>query len=316
MATNPFDQGARYLFKRDPPGCFHWLTPGLEGLLAFRDWLDTRTVPFPGEPDRICDTAGVFDPVGGEGPSWAIVVEFQARSEAQMLDRVLEYLVRLWRQPHPSGSEQGRRQVAAAVVNLTGPAQPDKLDMPLPGGTSGRLHFGMVQRNLRDEEAASTLQGIATGTLTHWLLPWIPLMRGGAEPAIIDRWKQLASAVPDSQARADYGGLALVFAELAGCWEVWKKALEGWNVLVSKQVLEWQAQARAEAQAETKRDDLIRALQVRFQSPLPADLTATLSEEKDLETLSRWFDLALTAASLEAFQAAVSPNGVADIGRG
>jgi hypothetical protein len=227
MMENPFDKGARYLAKRNPPRFFQWLILGLEGVLTFQDWVDTRTVPFPGEPDRTCDTVGGLVPVSGESPWWAIVVEFAARSEVGMLDRLLEYLVRLWRQPHPAAEGQERRQVAAAVVNLTGQAQPHTLDMPLPGGTEAKLHFQIVQRTLRDEDAAATLQGIAAGAVTPWILPWIPLMRGGADPGIIETWKQLASAEPDDRARADYGGLVLIFAELGGCWPIWKQALEG-----------------------------------------------------------------------------------------
>jgi hypothetical protein len=32
--------------------------------LAYREWLDTRTIPFPGERDRTCDTVARLDRAG------------------------------------------------------------------------------------------------------------------------------------------------------------------------------------------------------------------------------------------------------------
>src|SRR5262249_22124169 len=104
-----------------------------------------------------------------------------------------------------------------------------------------RTCLGVGERNLRDEDAAATLAGIAVGHIARCLLPFIPLMRGGAEPGIIAEWKTLAQAEPDPRRRSDYGGLALVFAGLTDCRPLWKRALQGWNVEQSQQVLEWQA---------------------------------------------------------------------------
>jgi len=50
---------------------------------------------------------------------------------------------------------------------------------------------------------------IASGAAPACLLPFIPLMQGRADPAIIQQWLQLASAEPDARRRGDYGGLAL-----------------------------------------------------------------------------------------------------------
>jgi hypothetical protein len=55
--TNPYDKSARYTAKMDPPGFLRWLLPRMmQGGYAFQRWLDTRRLPFPGEPDRTCDT--------------------------------------------------------------------------------------------------------------------------------------------------------------------------------------------------------------------------------------------------------------------
>ena len=52
MTPNPFDQASRYTAKLDPPAFLRWLVPGLADTVVFRGWLDTRTLPFPGEPGQ------------------------------------------------------------------------------------------------------------------------------------------------------------------------------------------------------------------------------------------------------------------------
>ncbi len=124
---NDFDQAARYTAKLDPSGFLRWLAPGMDPQLVFREWIDTRTLPFPGEPDRTCDTvAALAGPLG----RCAFVTEFQSHPHRWMLARLLEYLARLnlelteSRRPH---------QVLAGLVNLTGRVQPFLLLMSLLG---------------------------------------------------------------------------------------------------------------------------------------------------------------------------------------
>src|SRR5262249_17534195 len=131
--------------------------------------------------------------------------------------------------------------------------------------------------------------------------PLIPLMRGGGEIGTIEEWKRCAAAEPEGPRRSDYAGLALVFAELAGVGGVRRAALEGWNVLQSQQVQEWQNMAREPPTPQV----LLRLLQLRFPVPLPQDLQTAIQETTDLHTLSRWFDVAATAPSLDAFRAAI-----------
>jgi hypothetical protein len=128
---------------------------------------------------------------------------------------------------------------------------------------------------------------------------------GGAEASIIERWKQLAQADPDARRRADYAGLALVFAELTDCRPLWKQALQGWNVEKSLQVLEWQAEAEkrglARGQSQAKVAALLHVLTKRFRA-VPADVERSIRETSDLEQLNRWLDAALDAATLSAFR--------------
>ena len=93
---NVFDQAARFALRPDPMGFLRWLVPGLDPALRFAEWLDTRTLPLPGEPDRTCDTVAALVR-DGEPTVWALVTEFQAEPDPEMLDRLLEYLARLRR---------------------------------------------------------------------------------------------------------------------------------------------------------------------------------------------------------------------------
>jgi hypothetical protein len=93
-----------------------------------------------------------------------------------------------------------------------------------------------------------------------------------------------------------------MFAELPGVWMEWKQALEGWNVRVSQQVLEWQA----EAVVKTRQTDLLRVLEALYGSKAPADVASTVQASADPEQLSRWFDAALKLKSYDEFRAAIA----------
>jgi hypothetical protein len=304
MAVNVYDQAARYVIKLDPPRFLAWLFGLLKVVLVFRGWLDTRTLPFPGEPDRTCDTvAALQDPDRPDEPI-ALVVESQAEPDADMLERMLEYVARFRREYRHGPERRGKYRVVGAVLNLTGPVQENVLRMALAGGTEVELRLAIIQRTLREEDAAATVAAIAAGQLARCVLPWVPLMRGAGEPGIIEEWKRCATTEPEARRRSDYAGLALVFAELSGVSLEWNRALEGWNMLESKQVLEWQMLARV----DTQRRALLRLLELRFPVPLPPDLLSTIRTASDLGQLSHWFDAAATSPSLDAFRVAVQ-NG-------
>jgi hypothetical protein len=112
----------------------------------------------------------------------------------------------------------------------------------------------------------------------------------------------------DKHSRPDVVALALGFAELAGTAAVWRKALKAWNMKESPQVLEWQAEARAEARLEKGAEDVRQAIRLRFGMPMPADLQDQLATLKNEADLKRWFDAAVTATSFDTFRVAVQ-NG-------
>jgi hypothetical protein len=236
----------------------------------------------------------------------ALVIEVQSEPEGDMLERLAEYVIRLRREVPAGPRPRDKYEVAGALLNLTGPPQPAAWDMAPAGLGGAGLNFRVVLRTLREESAGDTLAGMAQGQVVPCLLPWIPLMTSGGEAGIIEEWKRLAGLEPDGRLRANYAGLALVFAELADCRNDWKRALEGWNVRQSQQVLEWQAEARAEARVETARAKLLRLLQLRFGSELTPDFIAQMEAQTDLAVLDRWFDQAYAAPTLNDFRAALT----------
>gem|GEM_PF-767319 len=310
MTPNPFHQAARYVARLDPPGFLRWLVPRLSTELSFHSWLDTRSIPSPGAPERPCDTVAAMTDSSGGPMWWAMPIAFQARPDAELFGRMLEYLGRLWLEVRPPGMSRGHFATIAAVINLTGAGQTSR-DMVL-GSTRFRTCLTAAERNLREEDAAEMLRQIADGYLTLSLLPLIPLMLGGAETAIIERWKELAQQEPDPPRRADYAALALVFAELSDCRPIWKQSLEGWNVEQSVQVLEWQAEAEKRGLARGKGDALLRVLHTRFSPGVAADVERAVRETSDPEQLDQWLDVAVTASTLAVFRRRVglaSPDG-------
>jgi hypothetical protein len=166
------------------------------------------------------------------------------------------------------------------VVNLTGRGNASR-DMAWPAaGLVTRL--GVRERNLAAEDAKATLDGILAGAIPAVVLPLIPLMRGGGEVGIINEWLTRAAAEPDSRRRADYGGLAIVFAEAGERRETWAKALEGWNVTESMQVKEWQAQALQHGLEKGKLVGRIQAYQEILYQPVSSREALRLQSRDEL----------------------------------
>lgn len=296
MSINRFDQASRYAAKLDAVGFLSWLLSESAEDLRFRMWLDTRTLPFPGDPERTCDTVAWL---GDADPAieWAVPVEFCLQPIADLFGRLLVYLGQVWLERRPTDAGGERFSVAAVAVNLTGRGHTSR-DMSLHE-TGARTMLQVLERNLCDEIAADLLDTIADGSASRCLLPWIPLMHGGENADMIQRWKELAGSESDSRLRADYGGLALVFAEGAGRLGVWKAALKEWNVIESQQVLEWMQMGEAKGRAEGEAKALLRVLAKRFPPGATAEMATAIGAMQDLHKLDQWLDAALVVDSLE-----------------
>ncbi len=302
---NHFDQASRYAAKLDAPGFITWLLRHRLNQVTFEGWIDARRLPFPGNPDRTGDTVARLREPAEPERWWAVPIEFQSEPDSEMFGRLLIYEGMIWLELRPSDERGARYAVVSAVVNLAGRGQSGG-DMALAGGRTCLLP---IERNLCDEDAATILAEIAAGTTARCLLPWIPLMQGGGEASIMERWKELALAEPDEKRRGEYAGLALVFADAADCKPAWKEALKGWNMKQSPQVLEWMAEGRNEGRIEGKRQAILRLLGRRLSASAPTELTARIQATTNEETLDHWLDAVGTANSLEEFQRIVEQNG-------
>jgi hypothetical protein len=301
------DQTARMALKIDPAESLRWLVPELDPDLAFTRWLDTETIAFPGEPGRRCDTVAELVSHAGRSPPWALVLEVEARLRATISARLLEYVSRLLRKVRHGPHHRDKYQVAAILILLTGQKDDLTLEMRLPGTNLG-LSWQVRVVSLAAQQATATLERIARGELGRSILPWVPLMAGAGDPAVVTEWARLAREEPDAERRTLYAVLALVFAERAGWLPAWKPSLEAMNVWESQVIKEWKNAGRTEGlregQLEMRRTDLLRVMRIRYKTEIPADLAQTIQQTTDLDLLSRWFDAALEAPSLEAFRSA------------
>lgn len=297
MPENPFDKAARFAASQlDAPAFLAWVLGVPAERLGFAGWLDTRGVPFPHAPDRTGDTVARLDPPDG-GIPWAVAIEFQIDPDALMFGRLLGYLADLWMRVKPDSERGSRFEVGAAVLNLTGAGAATR-EMRLPG-THIVTHLGVEERNLARERADDTVGRIEAGTLGRCVLPWLPLMAGGEQETIIERWKRLAEQEPSARRRSEYAGLTLVFAEAAGCRPQWELRLKGWNVRESQVVNGWKAEARVEERAEV----VLVVLGEKF-GTVPEDLAGAIRATADLDKLRQWVGVAVRADTLAAFRAA------------
>src|SRR5205085_8659363 len=140
--------------KQDPPGFFRWLFRGGDPALAFDGWLDARRLALPAEGDLTCDTVAGFRHPDHPGLLFVLILELQAEGRGDVLERLLDYVVRLRREPPPEAARDLPLPVGAAVVNLTGAPRRRSLEVALPGVPECDWRFQVLQRNLREEDSA------------------------------------------------------------------------------------------------------------------------------------------------------------------
>lgn len=301
MPQNVYDKASRFAARIDPPGFFGWLLGLRADAFTFRGWLDTRGVPFPGDPDRTGDTVARLDNPTEHGLPWAVAVEFQSRPDPEMFGRLMGYLSGLWAGVRPDDERGSRFHVAAAVVNLTGTGLTSR-EMTWPAaGLVTQLR--VVERNLEREVAEDLLAAIESGGYSRCMLPWVPLLAGGDDPDLVDRWKALAAAEPDPRRRANYAVIARIFAEKAGRLDLWQAKLEGWAVEESSVVNEFIAlgESRGEARGRvlSLRASVLRIGTKRFgRGPTDAQRVA-IEAINDPDRLNRLEERALDVNSWE-----------------
>lgn len=295
-----FDQAARFAARADPETILRRLLTGRGVSLRLRDWLDTRTLPLPGGPDRTADlVAALDDPVAPE-KSWLMVLELQAQVDPDKLDVTLEEVAVLRSRARLGEDRKGKYKVVAGLVYLQGRCPEDMLDMTLPD-SAGTRHAPLVW-NVVEDHAVQTLEAVAAGQLSWGMLFWLPLMAGGGEEAVIARWKEVVAAtVSDRRVCGNLGSIALVFAELAGCAPAWERSLEDWEMTESQIVNRWISQGETKGKLETRRQDLLGLLEGRFPGVVPEEVVRLIQQQECMELLWDWFKAAVQASTFEDF---------------
>lgn len=260
-------------------------------------------MPRPRGRDRICDNVAACDPVGN-GPRQTYVIEFQTRNDPQIDTRLLEYVVLVLCDLR---TREPNAEVLGAVVNLTGSQQTIQIHFATPNRPDAGLAFSGPCRALRDEDAGGTLAAIEAGETTRAVLGFVPLMRGGGESITIERWLVLAGADPDARMRADHGALARAFAQLTPGSGEWERALEDWDMELSP----WLEEMARLQVVQNQRRNLLRVLEVRFDTPLPSAVVDAVNATEDLSELTQWFEEALVRPTLAAWLRATQPQAAA-----
>ena len=297
MPGNVFDKAARYAARLDPPGFLGWALGVPADAVGFQGWLDTRGVAFPGDPDRTGDTVARLDDPAAHQTPWSVAAEFQTVPDPLRFGRLMVYLGQLWLAVKPDPERGSRFHPGAVVLNLTGAGLASRrMEWPAAGLAT---HLWVVERNLARENADELVAAVETGVLARALLPWVPLMAGGGDAGVIERWKKAAEGETQSRRRSEFGGLAVALSSAAKRYAVWKNALEGWNMYESEAVNEWLDEGRVDGHATS----LLDVLETRFGTP-PPDLIRVIREVPLAFTLRRWLTQAVTAPTLDDFRRA------------
>jgi hypothetical protein len=301
-----FDQTARQACKLDGPPFFAWLLRQCDPppALVFERWDDTRRLALPGDADRTDDVVAVLcRPDAPEQRTW-MIVEVETEPKRLIFHRLGGYALLLSAEVSQAPSPVDEPPVATALLNLTGQPQRTGLRLMLPGTPFG-LTVAPLVVNLRQIQAAVTLAEMVAGQTGLCLLPWIPLMAGGGDPAVIEEWKRVALTEPDVQRRLMYRDWALVFAELAKELVNWQQALEGWQVQESQVIRGWIDRGKQEGRVENARAVLLDLVRLRLEDPVPEAVRLAVEGTNDEGTLTRWIQAVALANTLAEFTAAM-----------
>ncbi len=291
-----YDIACRRMVKSDARAFLRWLFKQFDKVARHRGWVDTRRLPFPDKPDQTGDLVFEIEALLKAQPLWALALEFQIEPDPEMFGRMMVYLGTLWRERRPDRNPGDRYQLASCVINLTGSSKshPVSASFVWPGPDRVEVILNVREVFLAEESAQEVLDGVASGLYDRALLPWVPLMLGGSDEAVIKRWADLAGQEPDGRRKAGFGYHALVFAEKCADPGAWRKALEGWGMIRS----ETMEKTRGEERAET----LVETLALVTGQEVPEELSTKIRACTDRSQLRAWLAVAVKAESLEQFR--------------
>jgi hypothetical protein len=293
MAANRYDRASRHLGRQAGALFWLWLLGLNKQQVRFLGPLQTHFT-LPDFPERIGDLVAALADLEAAGPPWAICAEFQTEPDFDMPDRLLVILGLLRLTARPSEAAGDRYAVGAIVVNLTG--QGLALRDHEWRGAGLHLLIQPHEWNLEEVDAELVMRQVENREAPVEALAFIPLMKGGNEEGMMQRWVTRARRERNPRRLADLG-LAQVFAELVGTEDLWRETLKGWNMRESPFLKELEDQARAAAKAE----DLLQILQERFEA-VPGDLRSAILGVQDLQRLTAGLSLAIKVRTLASFR--------------
>jgi hypothetical protein len=307
---NPFDRTARQASKVNAGPFFAWLLSHFQPPppLVFERWDDTRRSSWEGGPDRTNDLLAQLRRTDQAGRLAYLLVEFQSEPEKHMLQRLGVYELLLSREIAPEDEAGSEVAVGSILVHLTGEEATPRLVLGVPGTGKGTRVEPLIV-NLYKDDAAATLADMVAGRTGLCVLPWVPLMKGAGQPALIAEWKRVAMTEPDPHNRAQHREVALVFAELSKELVNWQKGLEGWEMLESQVINGWINRGRISGILEARRADVLRILSLRLHGPVPEPIRLAVEGTNDPDTLARWLDAASQAQTWAEFRAAMPIKG-------
>ncbi len=281
-----YDDAARFAAEADPPAFLaRILVETRRQDLTFRTWLNPRTSPLPGSPERTADLLAVLDDPQVPEVPWLLGIELQSRPDEQKLRVTLESTGIFTARFHP-----GSYRVTSAIVHLTGQPTTSMIDARL--GKFGTFHRP-IPWDVSADAARTALDRVARDQLSWAILFWVPLMRGGERVGIATRWRSLVGEkVADRTRRSDLAGIALVFAELAGRYLLWERILGGWEMTESAVVNRWINQGETRGDLRRLRRVIIELLDIRFPGAATQDVRQVIEQQEDLPLLEQWFQAA------------------------
>jgi hypothetical protein len=290
-----FDQAGRFATRDAPNVAVQRLLRGTPRTALVQRWIDTRSLPLPGGPERTADL--VAELRLEDGTLALLIWEVQAQVDVAKLGVTLEEAAILHNRLR---DDHGQPYcVLTALVYLRDRCPATELALTL--GDFGTRHRPLLWE-VASDDALAAVAAVETSSEEWGGLYWVPLMAGGDTPELIARWREvLLSTVADRVRRGNVIAIALVFAELARCRDVWNRGLEGLDMTESIVVNEWIAAAEEKALLRSSRQKLIEVIEARFPDALTSDIRQFLAEQDTLSLLNDWFRAALRVPTYNDF---------------
>jgi hypothetical protein len=82
------------------------------------------------------------------------------------------------------------------------------------------------------------------------------------------------------------------------CQVNWLRATEGWMMRESQYIKSWERVGEQRAELRTQRANLLKAVKLRLEDPVPEPIRLAIEGTNDLSKLETWYDAALTVDTI------------------